>query len=355
MRILPSYRELPRQLHSMLLRSWQVGCFASEPGDGTGADMETPRLPLDAFASMTRLLEGCPQSFGRLFGEVQNCATTATVFLLQCPPSEDVAGFYASCYVRLFEWYSEDTTKPDILGVVHTFVAAHLMSLSHMENFDQFRLMLLPYTPQRVEVAYDMTWRVPGLFLGGLIDTLLPVLKQRWSFDQFEEFACSFVQTVCMDLYPDLLTEDMIYSIIQLPSNFETYLCSLGEQCVDYADVEYTVSVTQDDLNKIPIGPRIPMYEFCHLVLPVESGTTCAICKEPVDSAFTEEENEPVATNSCGHHFHALCLDTWVSASAVPSSGTCPLCRTMLCRTRSCASKALEAELTSGEQTMMWD
>ena len=355
MRMLSSPHDLTQQFRPMLLRSWEAGCFGSAPEDGTGADTETPRLPREAFPSLTELLEESPYSVGRLFGAIQNCANTATVFLLQCPPIEDVDGFYAYFHAQLVEWYSDDTTKPDVLCVIHTFVVAHLMALSNMENFAQFRLMLLPYSPQRMEIAYDMTWRVPSLFLGGLIDTFLPIFKERWSLAQFDEFAQSFVATVRMDLHPDLLTEEMNYPTVQSPINFDSYLSVLGVPYVDYTDFEYIVPATRYDSNKVPVGPRIPMYEFCRLVLPVEPDITCAICKELIDNAFTEEENEPVMTHVCGHHFHALCLDIWVNGSAVPSSGTCPLCRTALCETRSCAPKECELGVYVDEQTMVWD
>ncbi|KAJ4372555.1 hypothetical protein N0V86_007915 [Didymella sp. IMI 355093] len=163
----------------MLLRSWHKGGFGAEPCDDADDDTATTQFPLGSLPFIEISIYGPAHSLGRLFGVVQNYANASTVYLLQRPPLEDVDRYYNQFHTDLLDRSPDETNKYEILGVVHVFTVAHLIDLEQMPDFHRFRPCLLPYDSQRLGTAYNMTWRVSIMFLASLMDTFLPIFKQR--------------------------------------------------------------------------------------------------------------------------------------------------------------------------------
>jgi hypothetical protein len=286
-------------------------------------------------------------ALGRLFGTIQNSVTAMTIFFYQCPPVEDVDGFLDQLHAEMGEWYPDPNIEPEILAEIVCHVATGLSFQAILPGWEVLRRGVCPVsTPQRMEIAYIQTWLISSTFLGGLVDSFILVFRQRWSNGEFHDFVAGSISTVRMAPNSQFLAETVVYPNLQPPLDFSTYLA--GE---DDAEVRYTLTKEA----KKPVGPRIPMYVFCQLVLPADPGTQCMVCLREIDNALIDAEDEPVAAHGCKHLFHAACLDRWVNESAMPTAGCCPLCRTELCEARKLVEMGAEGERESNECVLLWD
>jgi len=58
-------------------------------------------------------------------------------------------------------------------------------------------------------------------------------------------------------------------------------------------------------------------------ITSIPEGENCPICISPYHGT-EEEHNRCVRTRSCGHIFHTMCLQKWISEQ---QKNTCPMCR----------------------------
>ena len=83
-----------------------------------------------------------------------------------------------------------------IAGIVGQNQATGLKDQSDLPGWEILRRGVCPYsTAQRMEIAYNQTWIITSTFLSGLIESFLPIFKQRWSMLQFGDFVQGFIQT----------------------------------------------------------------------------------------------------------------------------------------------------------------
>jgi hypothetical protein len=56
------------------------------------------------------------------------------------------------------------------------------------------------------------------------------------------------------------------------------------------------------------------------------------VCMAEVNRNNKNDE-QPVITK-CAHHFHQVCLDSWVNESGMNGANACPQCRAEMCQAR---------------------
>ncbi|KAF2627479.1 hypothetical protein BU25DRAFT_421886 [Macroventuria anomochaeta] len=104
--------------------------------------------------------------------------------------------------------------------------------------------------------------------------------------------------------------------------------------------IEYSIDDTEVEYQGV--GERVELSTFCKPAELVPKDTECSVYVTVIDGSERDEAEQPVLTK-CGHTFHKLCLDKWVSDSRMKVSNTCPLCRTVLCKHRKRLHTSLEA------------
>lgn len=339
----------PSRLPHLLCRAWETGRFASEAGDGTTPDLPTRNIALETIDPDGTLLDLPAHSVGRLLATIQNCATATTLFLYQCPPLHDLNPFSDQLHAAdLSEWYPDPNQEPLILGDIIGHVATELKNQSALPGWEAERQAICPYaTFESVEETYNNTWIITSTFLGGLLDSLLPFFRHVWSAAQFHALVSGFMTTVRMAPASQFLLPKNMYANPKLPRDFGEYLDD------DDDDDDALVYFSPVDVALKPTGPRVPMYFFCSLILPIEPGAQCVVCLSEIENAFTDATTEPVTANACGRLFHAGCLDSWVNDSAVATAGKCLECRAVLCEARPRAPEEMVGE--EDEYCMIWE
>jgi len=151
---------------------------------------------------------------------------------------------------------------------------------------------------ERLSSLQDHTWDVTLICLRALLETHLPLFRERWTNADFASLVNGFENGI---------SRGINFSVPRSP-NLDTDSLDLGEYFIYDGNLDEDLELEEDVY--VPTGPRVPLDAFCQPVPPLSilQDVSCAICGTTI---LDLEVGDETVVTACQHYLHAECLGSW--------------------------------------------